>query len=326
MHLGEAGVSTLDIRPLGDEHSFGARITGVTRDNAADDDVQQTLREFFEDRGMIVFEDIEQSEDMQFALSDVFGPPQVYAIKDLSIEPGKRQGVINIGAKEGEGTIEEVDGRRRAGHVPWHFDACYVPKLNRAGILRVVNSPPEGGRTGFADGVQMYRALSPEWQARAESLSVIYYQYNMHDRQRFGMPKGWRLIQLQEAAEQLREASRDIPRAVHPAVWRRKTGEKVLHISPWQADGVAGMENAEGDALLEELIQQMYAAMKPYWHDWKPDDMLIWDNWRFLHSAGGYDPQYGRDVRRTTIMGDYGKGCLLEEWQDRAGATVGADQ
>lgn len=311
-------MAEIDIRNLSGEHSFGARIRGVTQSNVTDEAVRQELRDVFEDRGMIVFEDIEQSEDMQFALSDAFGPPQVYAIKNLSVEPGKREGVINIGAEAGAGTIEEVDGERRAGHVSWHFDACYAPKLNRAGVLRVVTSPPEGGMTGFADGVQMYRALSPEWQAKAEGLSVIYYQYNMYQNQRFGKPEGWRLIQLQDKAKMLFEASKDIPRSVHPAVWQRKTGEKVLHVSPWQADGIAGREDAEGDAALEGLIQQMFAVMKPYWHDWMPGDMLIWDNWRFLHSAGGYDPQYARDVRRTTIQGDYGLGCLLEDWKDRA--------
>ncbi|MCB2073079.1 MAG: TauD/TfdA family dioxygenase [Novosphingobium sp.] len=315
-------MSTLDIRPLGEEFSFGARIRGVNRDNVTDEAVRRQMRDTFEDRGMIVFEDIEQSEDMQYALSDVFGPPQVYAIKDTSIEDDKRQGVISIGAEEGKGTIEDVDGRRRAGHVPWHFDACYVPKLNRAGVLRVVSNPPEGGKTGFADGVQIYQALSPEWKARADALSVIYYQYNMFDKQRFGMPDGWQLVQLQKEAEILSDASRDIPRSVHPAVWQRKNGDKVLHISPWQADGVAGQETPQGDAMLEELIQQMFAGMKPYWHDWKPSDMLIWDNWRFLHSAGGYDPQYGRDVRRTTIQGDYGLGCLLEDWQGRAAVSA----
>lgn len=319
-------MAELGITQLSKDHPFGARISGVNREALKDEATCRQLRDVFEDRGMIVFEDIEQSEDMQFALSDVFGPPQVYAIKDLSIEPGKRQGVINIGAQAGKGTIVEFGGTRRAGHVPWHFDACYVEKLNRAGLLRVVTSPPEGGRTGFADGIQMYGALPAEWQAKADDLSVVYYQYNMQHNQRFGMPEDWRLIQLQEEARKLSEASRDIPRSVHPAVWQRRTGEKVLHISPWQADGVAGREGAGGDALLEELIQQMYAAMKPYWHDWKPADMLIWDNWRFLHSAGGYDPQYGRDVRRTTIMGDYGLGCMLEEWRERAGETAGADR
>ncbi|MGB8365091.1 MAG: TauD/TfdA family dioxygenase [Rhizomicrobium sp.] len=37
-------------------------------------------------------------------------------------------------------------------------------------------------------------------------------------------------------------------------------------------------------------------------------DMLIWDNWRMLHSVTGMDPKYGRRMQRTTIKGDYGLG------------------
>ena len=36
--------------------------------------------------------------------------------------------------------------------------------------------------------------------------------------------------------------------------------------------------------------------------------MLIWDNWRMLHSVSGHDPQYPRQMHRTTIEGDYGLG------------------
>jgi taurine dioxygenase len=79
---------------------------------------------------------------------------------------------------------------------------------------------------------------------------------------------------------------------------------------------------AEGVSLLTDLIEQMYAAMQPYWHDWKSTDMVIWDNWRFLHSAGGHDPRYERNPLRTTIQGDYGLGSLLSEWKNPAEAVV----
>jgi taurine dioxygenase len=311
-------MTALNIRDLSGDHPFGARISGVTMANVGDEDVGQTLRDVFDDRGMIVFEDMENTEEMQFALSDVFGPPQVYAIKNSGVEDEQRPGVIHFTAGEGASTITEFAGRRRAGHVPWHFDACYAEKLNRGGILRMIANAPEEGMTGFADGVQMFQALSPEWQEKAENLSVIYHQYNMMDKQRFGLPEGWKLIKLQEEAKVMIEQSRDIPRTVHPAVWQRKTGEKVLHVSPWQADGIAGQEDAEGDALLEALCQEFQSVMQPYWHDWKLIDMLIWDNWRFLHSAGGYPPQYARDARRTTITGDYGLGCYKTDWQKPA--------
>jgi taurine dioxygenase len=38
--------------------------------------------------------------------------------------------------------------------------------------------------------------------------------------------------------------------------------------------------------------------------------MVIWDNWRFIHSVDGHPPQYPRKMQRTTIEGDYGLGRL----------------
>ena len=97
---------------------------------------------------------------------------------------------------------------------------------------------------------------------------------------------------------------------MHPAVWTRKTGEKVLHIGPWMAVGIEHHEDAEGDALFERGLpgDQRQAKANAYWHDWKPTDMVIWDNWRMLHAVEGCDPKYERQMQRTTIKGDYGLG------------------
>ena len=45
-----------------------------------------------------------------------------------------------------------------------------------------------------------------------------------------------------------------------------------------------------------------------YFHRWQPTDMVIWDNWRCLHSVSGMAPEHGRCMHRTTIAGDYGLG------------------
>ena len=52
----------------------------------------------------------------------------------------------------------------------------------------------------------------------------------------------------------------------------------------------------------------MIARIHPYLHQWKRTEMLIWDNWRMLHSVTGCDPKYSRRMQRTTIKGDYGLG------------------
>ncbi len=310
-------MTEIDVRPLSDELDFGARVRGISRSVLEDAEIRGKLMQVFEDRGMIVFEEVEPSDEMQAALSDVFGPPRDRFVSAVPKDE-KIPGLIKISAEPSNTTVIEVDGERLAGVVGWHFDACYTDALNRGGVLRVETAPPEGGMTGFADGIQIYRDLPKEWQQTAEELSIVYSQERMLHQQRFGMPKDFRLISLQTEARKLLDFIKDDPRAVHPAVWQRKTGEKVLHVGPWQAAGIAGRMDAEGDAILEDLCQIVYKVMKPYWHKWKTTDMVIWDNWRFVHAVSGYDPKFARSAQRTTIQGDYGLGCFEQDWKGQS--------
>ena len=100
------------------------------------------------------------------------------------------------------------------------------------------------------------------------------------------------------------------PRAIHPAVWTRSSGEKVLHVSPWMAKGIEGRDDAEADQLLTDICDEIVEAAKglSYFHLWEPTDMVIWDNWRCLHSVSGMPPDHTRCMHRTTIAGDYGLG------------------
>ena len=106
----------------------------------------------------------------------------------------------------------------------------------------------------------------------------------------------------------------DRPRALHPAVWTRRSGEKVLHVSPWMAKGIEGRDDAEAEALLDRGVRRDRRGGRglSYFHPWKPTDMVIWDNWRFLHSVSGTPPEHGRCMHRTTIAGDYGLGRFEE--------------
>ena len=68
------------------------------------------------------------------------------------------------------------------------------------------------------------------------------------------------------------------------------------------------MENPEGDALLAEVVDHIVHVAERYMHCWKSDDMVLWDNWRMLHSATGSPADEERWMERTTIAGDYGLG------------------
>jgi taurine dioxygenase len=316
-------MASISVRPVSDDLPFGARIAGIDQENVKDEGVRAELNAVFEERGVIVFEGAEAALEMQVAVSEVFGPLKGHTYKGIVTVEGGVPGVMELKRYPGEGDVFEVDGQELMGWVPWHFDACYDRALNRAGLLRVVESPPEGGLTGFADGIQLYQAVTPALRDKFEGVEILYHPKLMFMNMRYGRPRRLALHHLSERTNNMFEVNAEAPRAIHPAIWQRRTGEMVLHVAPWQADGILGHEDAEGDALLEALFDEIDRKVQTYWHRWTPGDMVIWDNWRFLHRASGHSPQHGRLVHRTTIEGDYGLGRWETEPQTNAVEMAG---
>ena len=302
-------MASISVKPLRDDLSFGARIAGVTHETLAVEEIRQRIVDVFEDRGLILFEDVEPTSAMHVAISNVFGPMKDHPVATVKqVDQNAMPGVIDMEYDPAQGGVVEIDGKPLAQWLPWHFDHCYNNELNRAGVLRAMNVAPEGGLTGFADGVELYRTISPELREQIEGRNIVYTLDLAYERMRFGKPASFRNLQPHEGHEKTAEIARTMPRAIHPAVWQRATGEKVLHVSPWMSVGIEGREDAEGDALFEALCQEIVAKVHPYFHHWKTSDMLIWDNWRMLHSVSGSDPTFRRRMQRTTIKGDYGLG------------------
>jgi taurine dioxygenase len=304
-------MSDLNIRPLIDGRDFGVRLSGMTLEQTTDPEIRTQVNALFERHGVIVFEDVEPSGHMHVALSDIFGPLKDHPSKAVPrVDQDGMPGVIDMTSKpNAEGRIS-VEGRELVSWLPWHFDHAYNNELNRAGVLRALDIPPQGGLTGFVDGVELYEALSPQLRNGIEGRNVLY-RMNVYMKDfYFGAPDGYRCLQENPYSKPVMDEAKGVPRAVHPAVWTRESGEKVLHVSPWMAEGVEDDETPEGHALLDAISQEIFAHAKTlgYWHEWKTTDMLIWDNWRVLHAVSGHDPQYGRRMQRTTIKGDYGLG------------------
>jgi taurine dioxygenase len=90
-----------------------------------------------------------------------------------------------------------------------------------------------------------------------------------------------------------------------------------LKLSPMHARYILGMDKAESDALLTELALHLTDERYAYFHDWGQDDMIVWDNWRVIHSARGVPLHCSRRAERTTIMGDYKVGRYLDPALDR---------
>jgi taurine dioxygenase len=302
------------IRNLSDEFSWGSIVEGATHANLADEGVRAEIKAVFEDRGFLVFSGVEPSAKMHVSISQVIGPFKDHPTKTTPRvdDPDSAPGVIDMHylalPEEDDTGKVMLNGKKTVAYSPWHFDHCYNNELNRAGVLRAPITPPEGGRTGFCDGIELYKQFSPELRQKLENLNIIYTLDVRLSQLKFGKPPGFSAFREMEAVQKSARESAVFPRAMHPAIWTRHTGEKVLHLGGWMAVGVEHHENAEGDAILEAACQEIRLKAHAYWHNWKQTDMLVWDNWRMLHAVEGNDPKYERRTQRTTIKGDYGLG------------------
>ena len=304
-------MTTMTVRPIRDDLSFGARVGGVTHDCLRDAGLRAKLNETFEDCGLLIFEDVEPTPHMQVALSTVFGRLKDHPSKAVARAGGDDMlGVIEMRHEPNQPGAVRLDGRLLSSWLPWHFDHCYNDQLNRAGVLRAIEVPPQGGLTGFVDGIALYDAISPEVRDQIEGKTVIYAMDVILENLRFGRPVGFVEIEPAPSAVEVMLEYEGRPRALHPAVWTRGSGQKVLHVSPWMAKGIEGNEGPDGDALLAAVCDEIVEAAKDlsYFHRWEPTDMVIWDNWRVLHSVSGMQAEHARTMHRTTIAGDYGLG------------------
>lgn len=315
----------LEAKPLAQGLSFGARIAGLTRASLTDAAIRRQLAGPYEIHGVLVFEEVEQSGRMLVELAAVFGPLREHAMSQaITLAEEEEEapvGVLELSFQPEDGDTFEVDGKVLSGWLP-------LRRLLRQGAL------PRRPAAGRADSARRrphrlcrrHPALPGDRSRAARPVRGARHRLrsraDVHEpalRPAGGLPGDPAEPGVAGRARCLSER----PAAVHPAIWRRATGEQVLHVSPWQAAGIAGQENAEGDALYEALCQEIYAKMQPYWHAWQPGDMVLWDNWRFIHAVSGHDPQAARRVHRIAIAGDYGLG----RWENEplaskpAGAT-----
>ena len=86
-------------------------------------------------------------------------------------------------------------------------------------------------------------------------------------------------------------------------MWHHKSGRNSLVLGN-TARNVVGKDMEESARILHGLRE--FATSEPYHyaHEWEVGDAVMWDNTGTLHRAMPYDPDCGRLLRRTILLGD----------------------
>ena len=172
--------------------------------------------------------------------------------------------------------------------------------------------PEVAGKTGFLDGQQTHDALPEDLKERIDGLHVI--QSWRHAQATIARNKDYRV----EGDKVL--ADDRFPDMAYRLVHRHPhTGRQVLNIPPLWASGIVELPGEEGRALLDRLIAHIRQPQFAYWHGYRRHDVVAWDNWRFLHAAGGTPGRYRRTLWSVVIRGGPTFGRTLEQGEAMTG-------
>lgn len=273
-----------DIAPL--DATFGAVITGVKLVDL-DDAGWRDLKAAWLDYALLVFPDQHLKRDQQIAFARRFGP--------LEFEMAAISNVRSDGTLRVEQDNDDVM-KILKGNMGWHADSTYMPVQAKGAVFSAEVVPTVGGQTGFADMRAAYDALDDARKERVEQLQAhhsLHYSQSKLGHQTKKADGEYSGYGLHDGPVPLRPLVK-----VHP-----ETGRKSLLIGR-HAHAIPGMDPAESEQFLQELID--FACQRPriYHHDWSAGDAVLWDNRCLLHQATPWDMTQKRIMWHSRIAGD----------------------
>jgi alpha-ketoglutarate-dependent taurine dioxygenase len=231
------------------------------------------------DRHVVLFPNQRLSREQQYAFTAQFGEVESHG----GGRPGKRQDIAHVTANL-DADDKPSDRFAKGANYRWHTDKPYYAIPPALTTLYAVELPPEGGDTEFANCALAYDALPEATKRRIAGLRVVFQWEH-------GRRPGY--------------YANELPPVDHPLVRTHpETGRKALYLGN-HATGVAGMPEAEGEALLAELIAHATQPRFTYAHCWRVGDLVMWDNQCLLHRAvANYEmTKYRRIMHRNVVKG-----------------------
>jgi len=271
----------IEVRRLGKQ--IGAEIHGVDVKTLDDAGFAAIYRAWL-DHNVVVVPGQELEIDDFLRYSRRFGVISPHPSKSTRHPDYPEITVLGINKFRPDGALDEAIYRR--GAEGWHTDGAYDAEPFKATQLYALAVPSRGGDTLFASMYAAYDALPSRLKQQLEGKKGVFTY-------------GGR----RKATALLNPEDRNWTPVRHPIIRTHpETGRKGLYFDPGKILSIDGFEDAESDALIDELTGRMIQPDGEYRHRWRRGDIVIWDNRCSYHKAAGdYPPEEDRVHWRVSI-------------------------
>src|SRR5579864_9443382 len=277
------------VRVVPSGEALGAEIQGVDLKSVGDGDFAAIHRAWLDhlvillrgqqlaDEDLIAFSrrfgELDWAPVQETGRRFVEGHPEIYVVSNV-VENGVPIGSLG------------------AGEAVWHTDMSYLEEPPKASILYALEVPPDGGNTFFCNMYGAYELLPDALKRRISGLQLKHDgTYNSGGYVRQGVAA---------VDDPLTSAG-----VYHPLVCTHpETGRRALYLGRRRNAYIGGLAREESEALLDELWQ--YATRDELtWHNqWRPGDLVLWDNRCTMHRRDAFDQSSRRILHRTQIKGE----------------------
>ncbi|KAK5131126.1 hypothetical protein LTR08_001274 [Meristemomyces frigidus] len=211
------------------------------------------------------FADLPIQEALEFA--EYYGPSHIHHAS------GAPKGFprVHLVHRSANDTTAQDFFSERTNSITWHTDVSFEMQPPGTTFLYLLDGPPAGGDTLFANCAEAYRRLSPAFQERLHGLKAVHSGHE----------------QAINARARNSVVRREPISSVHPIVRTHPvTGEKALYVNAQFTRRIVGFKKEESDYLLKFLYDHialgadLQARVK-----WEKGTVVVWDNRVTAHTA-----------------------------------------
>ena len=242
----------------------------------------------FLDNGILLFRDQDITREQHIEFSRRFGELDKHESLPRDRHP-KHPELLLV---TNEPNADDTPSNSRYTGRQWHSDMSFTPVPSLGSLLKSYVVPEVGGDTLFANMTLAYNTLSDGMKKLIADL---------HGIQLAGTRK---INHAPTGLERLEEQKKLNPPIAQPVVRvHPETGKKALYLGD-KVKRFDGMTEEESLPIIKYLNAHATRSAFLYRHQWRKNDIVVWDNRCTMHQAlGDFDERQRRHMERTTVLG-----------------------
>lgn len=253
----------MQLRSLDLSPDLGAEVIGFTEDLLDDGGVRTQLQALFDDRGVLVFRDLDLTFEGQLTLAEV--------LIRKPLGPGvPREDRWYISNKRERSAVPY-------GRLQFHADMMWSDEPCELISLYAVEVEEPVAPTTFVSAARAWERLDADLQAR------VQHRHALHTA---GAVRRGNLDDV------ILTEVENPPFTVKPIEFHHpRTGRPLLYACEQMTKVIVDVPEADSEPLLEELFAVLYAPATRIEHHWRNRDLVAWDNLAVQHGRPNVELQ-----------------------------------